>query len=255
MPLSVVSVACVASKVCQLGHCADRLAHARHASLQPVLLSSSLSMLSGELYLRLKPCLVVKISPDIVTEHCCQVCVLFMMFCRSDCRQCADMVSDCAIRETRRRTMWFDLTPAGQRRIKQYSSYLIFTFYTNIDTSVIKLFHVVVFQYKKDSPCWPSQSKPSLKLLDCGRKIQNDVHIDSYYRKSELISWRLINITVFHMRFLSSTDQKRAESSTFWQFFNYRPPDKFRFTHLGEIVKMLCQELDIHIYVCIWRSW
>ena len=33
---------------------------------------------------------------------------------------------------------------------------------------------------KKDSPCWPRQSKPSLKLLDCGRKIQNDVHIDTY---------------------------------------------------------------------------
>ena len=114
MPLSV---ACVASKVCQLGDYADRLPHAGQASLQPMLLSSSLSMLSGEVYLRLKPYLVVKISPDIVTEHCCQVCVLSMMFCRSDCRQCADMVSDCAIRETRRRTMWFDSTPAGQRGI------------------------------------------------------------------------------------------------------------------------------------------
>ena len=30
----------------------------------------------------MKPCLVVKISSDIVTEHCCQVCVLSMMFCR-----------------------------------------------------------------------------------------------------------------------------------------------------------------------------
>ena len=104
----LLSVVCVASKVCQLGDCADRVAHARHASLQPVLLSSSLSMLSGEIYLRLKPYLVVKISPDIVTEHCCQVCILSTMFCRSDCRQCANMVSDCAIRETRRRTMWID---------------------------------------------------------------------------------------------------------------------------------------------------
>ena len=96
MPLSV---ACVASKVCHLGDCADRLAHARHASLQPVLLSSSLSMHSGEIYLRLKPYLVVELSPDIVTEHCYQVCVLSMMFCRSDCWQCAGMVSDCAIRK------------------------------------------------------------------------------------------------------------------------------------------------------------
>ena len=30
-------------------------------------------------------------------------------------------------------------------------------------------------------PCWPIywESKPSLKLLDCGRKIQNDDHIDT----------------------------------------------------------------------------
>ena len=48
-----------------------------------VLLSSSLSMLSGEIYVILKPYLDVKISFDIVTEHCCQVCVLSMMFCRS----------------------------------------------------------------------------------------------------------------------------------------------------------------------------
>ena len=48
-----------------------------------VVVSSLLSMLSSEIYLRLKPYLVVKISSDIVTEHCCQVCVLSMMFCRS----------------------------------------------------------------------------------------------------------------------------------------------------------------------------
>ena len=52
---------------------------------------------------------------------------------------------------------------------------------------------------------------------------------------------------MFHTRFLSPTDQKCAESSTYWQFFYYRPPGKFRFTHLGEIVRMLCQELDIYI--------
>ena len=100
---------------------------------------------------------------------------------------------------------------------------------------------------KKGSPCWPRQSKPSLKLLDCSRKIQNDVHIDTYYRKPELTSWRWINITVFHTRSLSPTDQKCAESLTYWQFFYYCPPGKFRFTHLGEIFKMLWQELDIYI--------
>ena len=38
-----------------------------------LLLSCLLSMLSGEIYLRLKPYLVVKISSDIVTEYCCRV--------------------------------------------------------------------------------------------------------------------------------------------------------------------------------------
>ena len=71
--------------------------------------SQLLAVLSGEVYLRLKPYLVVQISSDIVTEHCCQVCVLSVMFCRSDCW--LDMVSDCAISETppSERTMWFDV--------------------------------------------------------------------------------------------------------------------------------------------------
>ena len=70
-----------------------------------------LSMLSGKIYLRLNLYLVVKISFDIVTKHCCQVCVLSMMFCRSDCRLCADMVSDCAIRNSSdQSTTWFDFT-------------------------------------------------------------------------------------------------------------------------------------------------
>ena len=40
------------------------------------------SMFRGEFCVRLKPYLVVKIAPDVLTEHCCQVCVLVMMFCR-----------------------------------------------------------------------------------------------------------------------------------------------------------------------------
>ena len=63
----------------------------------------------------------------------------------------------------------------------------------------------------------------------------------------------IINITVFHTRFLSPTDQKCAESATYWQFFYYRPPGKFRFTHLGKIVKMLnCyakNSTHTHIYI------
>ena len=51
---------------------------------------------------------------------------------------------------------------------------------------------------------------------------------------------------MFYTCFLSPTDQKCAESSTFWQFFCHRPPGKFRYTE-GEIVKMWCQELDIYL--------
>ena len=54
------------------------------------------------------------------------------------------------------------------------------------------------------------------------------------------------------MHFLSPTDEKCAKSSTFWQFFYYRPPGKFRYT-AGKIVKMWCQE-HISIYIDITLS-
>ena len=74
----------MASKECQLADCADRFAHAQHTTLclqSPARVFMLLSMLSGEIYLRFKSYLVVEISSDIVTQHCCQVCVLSMMFC------------------------------------------------------------------------------------------------------------------------------------------------------------------------------
>ena len=54
----------------------------------------------------------------------------------------------------------------------------------------------VVFQEKKilhvdpfTGPIWQAKTVSEIvKLLDCGRKIQNDVHIDTYYCKPELIS-------------------------------------------------------------------
>ena len=49
------------------------------------------SMFSGVFCLRLKPYLVVKIASDVLTQHCCQVCILAMMFCHSDCWLCAGM--------------------------------------------------------------------------------------------------------------------------------------------------------------------
>ena len=121
MPLSVARFA---SKVCQLGDCADRLAHARHACLQPEYSCCSLLMPSGEIYLRLKPYLVVKIASDVLTEHCCQVCVLAMIFCRSDCRLCAGMCGKWLRNHgkllDRQRTTCFGLLTLRQANIMGY---------------------------------------------------------------------------------------------------------------------------------------
>ena len=62
-----------------------------------VSLSMQFNQHCGAIYLRSKLYLVFKISSDIMTKHCCQVCVLSMMFCHSDSLLCADMVSDGAI--------------------------------------------------------------------------------------------------------------------------------------------------------------
>ena len=114
-----------------------------------VSLSMPFNQHCGASYLRSKSYLVFIISSDIMTKHCCQICVLSMMFCRSDSRMCADMVSDCAIRKT-----WVPrgLTTLRQANVgnEKYSLHLIFTFYLNRDTSVIELCPVVVFQYRVD---------------------------------------------------------------------------------------------------------
>ena len=52
---------------------------------------------------------------------------------------------------------------------------------------------------------------------------------------------------VFYTRFLSPADQKCAGSSTYWQFFYYHPPSKFRYT-AREFAKMWCQYLAIYMY-------
>ena len=68
--------------------------------------------------------------------------------------------------------------------------HLIFTFYLNRYTLVIEFSRRILEKKttKNDSaspwdPCWPIylQTKPSLKLLDCGRKNQIYIHIDTYF--------------------------------------------------------------------------
>ena len=137
------------------------------------------SMLSGEIYLRLKPYLVFKISSDIVTEHCCQVCVPSMMFCRSDCWLCVDMVSDYAINSSEYH-VW------NHSDSQTWDIKIFFTFDFHILHQQRRIGARIIscrcISMKTNSPCGPFywQLIPSLKLLDCDIKIQNDIHIDTY---------------------------------------------------------------------------
>ena len=111
-------------------------------------------MFSGEFCLRLKPYIVVKIASDVLTELCCQVCVLAMMFCRSDCRLCAGMCGkwlhnqETCTSVPRGLACWHSEVNMGY---EQYSLHLFFTFYLNRDTSVLEFFPVIVFRYKRFS--------------------------------------------------------------------------------------------------------
>ena len=131
----------------------------------------------GAIYLRSKSYLVFKISSDIMTKNCCQICVLSMMFCRSDSRLCWPCWHGKWWRNRENlSTTWFD-TPTGQRRkwSEKHSWHLIFTFYLNRDTSVIELFPVVVFQLNKNSPVLThllATSKPSLKIVGLRRGLR-----------------------------------------------------------------------------------
>ena len=110
---------------------------------------------------------------------------------------------------------------------------------------MLELFPVVVFQLKRILRVDPFTDNRNCieqsKWLDCDRKIQNDVWIGK-------TSWTHIMTINQHNSilhdFLSPTDQKCAGSSTYWQFFYYRPPGKFR-----EIIKMRCQELHTHTHI------
>ena len=94
------------------------------------------SMFSGEFCLRLKPYLVVRIASDALTEHCCQVCILAMMFCRSDCRLCAGMCGKWLRNQgnsSYQRTTCFGLLTLWHSNMgyEKYFLHLIFTFYLN----------------------------------------------------------------------------------------------------------------------------
>ena len=95
--------------------------------------------------LRLKPYLVVKIASDVLTEHCCQVCVLAMMFCRSDCQLCACVVSDCVPRVL---ACWHSHRPTWGMK---YILYIWFSHFTLTETHrLLKLYGPVMCQNRPD---------------------------------------------------------------------------------------------------------
>ena len=122
------------------------------------------SMLSSEMYLRLKSYLVVKMSSDLVTKHCCQLYVLSMMFA-APTAGCVDIAQSIHLSTT-------DL------ECKKY----FFTFYFHILQKQIHIGARIIschISIKKIPHVDYWQWKLSLKLLDCGRKIQNDIHNDT----------------------------------------------------------------------------
>ena len=110
--------------------------------------------------------------------------------------------------------------------------YIWFSQFTLTETHRCQNYSLLLY-LKKNLPRLPiylftgNESKTPLKLLECGRKIRNDVHTDTYYCKPKIVSWRQLNITVFYTRFLSPTDQLYAVSSMYWQFLDYRSPVNF----------------------------
>ena len=69
-------------------------------------------------------------------------------------------------------------------RIFRRSNVGLVTFYNSRDTSVVKLFHVV-FQLKRFSSLTEAIETVS-KLVDCVRKLQNDVHIDTFPTRTHI---------------------------------------------------------------------
>ena len=118
-----------------------------------------------------------------MTKDCCQVCVLPLR------------LPDVCMVSGNLNTTWFDtdFTPTGHgatygKWYEKNSLHLIFTFYLNSDTSAPELFPVVVLKKKKIPLVDPftfllAMNRNRLELSDCGRKIRNDIHTDTYYCK------------------------------------------------------------------------
>ena len=142
------------------------------------------SQYCGAIYLRSKSYLVFEISSDIMTKHCCQVCVLSMMFCRSDSRLCwpswhGKSLSDGAIAKT-----WvprgLTLRRANAGNDMENILYVWFSHFTLTETHRWWIYSLsLYFNKNKNSPvfCWPisvlaTTSKPSLLKIVGGIAVE-----------------------------------------------------------------------------------
>ena len=106
-----------------------------------VSLSMPFNQHCSAIYVWSKLYLVFKISSDIMTKHCCQICVLSMIFCHSDSRLCADKVSDGAIGKLEYHVV---LTTLRQANAGNDMKNILYDWFSHFrDTSVIELFPVV----------------------------------------------------------------------------------------------------------------
>ena len=123
------------------------------------------SMFSGEFCLRLKPYLVVEIASDVLTEHCCQVCIWLWCFAAPTAGWVlACVVSDCAIRKLlvpAYHVFWPVDTPTGQLGI--WKIFFTFDFHILPEQRHIcaRIIPCRCIWVKKDSPCW--------QLTQCSR--------------------------------------------------------------------------------------
>ena len=86
---------------------------------------------------------------------------------------------------------------------------------------------------KPSQNCWIAVERAEITFIS----IHINANQNSYHDEKSILH-------TFNTRSLSPTTQKSADSSTFWQFFYYRPPGKFRQRSL----KISCQEPDIYRY-------
>ena len=115
------------------------------------------------------------------------------MFCRSDSRLCADMVSDGAIGKTCV-PRGLTLRQANAGNDMKNILYIWFSHCALTETHRWYNYSLSLYFNKKQNLSrvdpFAGNIETVSKLLDCDRTIQNDVDIDTYHCKPELIAWR-----------------------------------------------------------------